>query len=94
MSFSLIEDIRTVAELDNNLRTVAAHVHETGRPLIVTSNGKPDVVVLDAATYERHLKLANLAKLLRQAEEDVDAGRTRPVKDFLKEFKRAKKISR
>jgi hypothetical protein len=39
-----------------------------------------------------YLGAANLAKLLVPAERDVERGKTRPGRDFLKEFKRAKKI--
>jgi len=35
-----------------------------------------------------HLQAGNLAKFLVPAELDIDSGRTRPVRKFLKEFKR------
>ena len=41
-----------------------------------------------------HLQAGNLAKLLAPAELDIDGGRTRPARDFIKEFKRVKKIQR
>jgi hypothetical protein len=43
--------------------------------------------------YEKYLQAANLAKLIAPAEQDLESGRTRPARDFVKEFKRAKKIS-
>jgi hypothetical protein len=49
---------------------------------------------MDTTTYEKHLKASNMARLLAQAEEDVAAGRTRPIRSFLKEFKHARKVSR
>jgi hypothetical protein len=41
-----------------------------------------------------HLQVGNLARLLAPAELDIDRGRTRPVRKFLKEFKSVKKIQR
>jgi prevent-host-death family protein len=86
------EDIRSVTDLKRNTREILDHLHATGRPVILTVNGRADSVLLDVRVYERHLKAANLAKLIASAEQDVKKGRTRPIHDFLKEFKRAKKI--
>ena len=93
MNISLIEDIKTMAEFQSEPDKLAAQVHETGRPIVVTKNGKPDLVLMDAAAYERKLKSANLAEMLAEAEADINAGRTQPYGKFMKEFRRAKKIS-
>lgn len=85
------EDIRSVTELKRNTRDILNHLHATGRPVILTVNGRVDSVLLDVRVYEKHLRAANLAKLLVQAERDIESGKTRPARDFLKEFKRAKK---
>lgn len=86
------EDIRSVTDLKRNTREILDHLHDTGRPVILTVNGRADSVLLDVRVYEKHLKATNLAKPVAAAEQDVEKGRTRPVPDFLKEFKRAKKI--
>jgi len=86
------EDIRSVTDLKRNTRDILDHLHATGRPVILTVNGRADSVLLDVRVYEKHLQAGNLAKLLAPAERDVESGRTRSARDFLKEFKRAKKI--
>jgi hypothetical protein len=48
---------------------------------------------MDAKTYEKHLRAANLSRLLVPAEADIAAGRVRSARSFLKEFKSARKIS-
>ncbi|MHB8881559.1 MAG: type II toxin-antitoxin system Phd/YefM family antitoxin [Thermodesulfovibrionales bacterium] len=88
------EDIRSVTDLKRNTRDILDHLHATGRPVILTVNGKADSVLLDVRVYERHLQAGNLAKLLAPAELDIASGRTRPARDFLTEFKRDKKIQR
>jgi len=60
--------------------------------VVLTVNGRADAVLLDAQTYEKHLKVANIARLLAGAEEDIAAKWTRPMRSFLKEFKHARKI--
>ena len=92
MSIHLIDDIRSVTELKRKTREVLRQLHETRRPVVVTVNGKADAVLMDARTYEQHLGAANMAQLLATAEADVAARRTRPMRAFLKEFKRARKV--
>jgi len=88
MSISVTEDIRSVSELKRDTRKIFRHLHETGRPMVVTVKGKPDVVLLDAAVYERRLAEINLARLLAEGEEDIRAGRVRPAREAIKDIKR------
>ena len=92
MSMSFSEDIRSVTDLKRKTREILKQIHRTGRPVVLTVNGKADAVLIDVKTYEKHLKAANLLRLLVRAEEDVAAKRTRSMRSFLKEFKNARKI--
>jgi prevent-host-death family protein len=92
MPLSLTEDVKTVSEVKKNLRAVLEQVRDSGRPVVVTVNGKPDAVLIDVETYERKLKALNLVSLLAEGERDIRRGRTRTASAFLKELKRAKKI--
>jgi prevent-host-death family protein len=94
MSLSPSEDIRSVTELKRKTKEILSQVHRTKRPVVLTVNGKADAVLMDTKTYERHLKAGNMARLLARAEEDITAGRTRPIRSFIKEFNRARKVSR
>jgi len=87
------DDIRSVTELKRRTREILTQVRSTGRPVVLTVNGKADAVLMNARTYEKHLSASNLAKLIAPAEDDVRTGRTRPMSAFLREFKRARKIS-
>ena len=73
--------------MERNTRQILDHMHKTGRPVILTVNGKADAVLIDAKTFEKHLKASNLARLLAQGEEDITAGRTREMGQVLREFK-------
>ena len=90
----LTDDIRSVTDLKRNTREILDHARRTGRPVVLTVNGRADAVLMDAKTFDRHLSASNAARLLAPAEEDVRNGRTRSVRSFLREFKSAKKISR
>ena len=43
--------------------------------------------------YEKYLEAGNLARLLRPAEQEVELGKTRSAREFIKEFKSARDIS-
>lgn len=93
MSISILEDIKTVSELKKKTNEIFKQMHNTGRPIIVTINGKPDAVLLDVQVFEKKLKSLNLGLLLAEAEADVKEGRTRAARDFMQELKSGAKIS-
>lgn len=91
---SITKDIKSVTDLKKKTNEIFRHMHRTGRPVIVTVNGKPNAVLLDVEVFEKKLKAFNLGLLLAEAETDVKEKRTRPARDFLKEFKNIAKVSR
>jgi prevent-host-death family protein len=92
MPISLSEDIHSVTDLKRRTREIVDQLHRTGRPVVLTVNGRADAVLLEVKTYETLLKSANLARLLAPAETEVAAGRTRPAREFFTEFKRARDL--
>lgn len=65
----------TVADLQRGYRTLVEKIKESGEPLVVVNNGKPDVVVVDAKTYNIRVKrLQELEEeyLLRIYKEAID----------------------
>ena len=93
MSLSISEDIKTVSELKKKTNEIFKQLHNTGRPIVVTVNGKPDAILMDVDVFEKKMKALNLGLLLAQAEKDVKDGRTKDARIFLKEIKKSAKIS-
>ena len=56
MSISIKEDITSVSDLKKRTNEILKQMHRTGRPIIVTVNGKPEAVLLDVEVFERKLK--------------------------------------
>ena len=94
MALTPSEDIRSVTDLKRKTKEILNQVNRTQRPVVLTVNGRANAVLMDTKTYEEHLRAGNMALLLAPAERDVAVGRTRPMRSILKEFKRARKISR
>jgi prevent-host-death family protein len=91
---NVLEDIRAVSELKAQTRKLLAEVRASGRPMVITVKGKPCVVLVDAADFERRERALALAGQLARGEEDIRAGRTRPAREFLKELGGAKRRKR
>jgi prevent-host-death family protein len=94
MAISLTEDFKTIEELRADPDAVLKQARKTGRPVVVTVRGKPDVVILDAAVYESRLKAMNMAHLIAEAEASIRTQGTRPVEEFMDELYHEKKIPR
>lgn len=94
MAETLSKNTATVTDLKNKTREIIQRVHHTQKPLTVTVNGKPDVVLLAAEVFERKLKVLNLKRMLAQADRAIQEGRTRPAGEFLKDLKKRAKIHR
>lgn len=66
-----------------------ARLHQTGEPLVLTVNGKAEVVVQDAAAYQELVEAAAKAEreetiaAIREGLSDVAAKRTKPARAVL-----------
>ncbi len=93
MNVHLTQDFKTINELAKNTMAIVKNVRRTGQPVVVTMGGKPGVVIVAADDYEQKLHVKRLRSMLLEAEADIEAGRERPLEEFLEELNHAKKIS-
>jgi prevent-host-death family protein len=85
-------DIHSLTDFKKNTPDFLRQLKDTGEPVVLTINGKAELVVQDAASYQKLLDLAEEAKVvegIRQGLEDMKAGRTISLDDF-KEHARKK----
>lgn len=88
---NLSRDIHSLTDFKKNTPDFLKQLKDTGEPVVLTINGKAELVVQDAASYQRLLELAEGAKVLegiRRGLEDVAAGRTEPIADAFAEIRR------
>lgn len=57
-----MEDIRSLSEFQRNTRAHIKRLSKTGRPEVLTVNGKASIVVQDADAYQRLLDQLEFAK--------------------------------
>ena len=90
----LAKDIQSLSHFKRNTANVMKQMRESGNPVVLTVNGKAEIVVQDAAAYQRLMALAERAEMmefLREAKADADAGRTLPAREFLQSLGQKKK---
>ena len=82
-----------IDSLTNFKRQTAGYLrqlHESGSPMVLTVNGKAEVVVQDAAAYQRLVELAARADreeavaAIREGLADAEAGRIKPARKALR----------
>src|SRR5579859_3493398 len=93
----LSQDIRSLSDFKRNTSEFMTQMKESGHPVVLTVNGKAELVVQDAASYQRLLELAERAEMmefLRESREDLEAGRTQPALDALERLAKKHKLNR
>jgi PHD/YefM family antitoxin component YafN of YafNO toxin-antitoxin module len=91
--------VSTPAPTTETLSGFARHAAEwlerlkaTGQPVVLTSDGKAELVVQDVAAYRRLVQQAERAEMmefLRKSHADMEAGRTRPAREAIEALGRS-----
>ena len=86
-----------MSDFKRNSREFLERMRETGNPVVLTINGKAEVVVQDAASYQKLLNYIDDMEALegiKRGLADVEAGRVTPVEKFEKDFRKRHGIPR
>jgi prevent-host-death family protein len=90
-------DIQPLTTLRRRSSKFLQQIKRTKRPVVLTVNGKAAAVIQGPEAYQRLLDIAAQADAregIRQGLEDARKGRTRPAKQFFREFETQHGISR
>jgi len=60
------EDIGSLTDFNRNTKAHLKRLRRTGRPELLTVNGKAEVIVQSAAAYERLIKMLEKLKRIRE----------------------------
>ena len=86
------EDITSLTDFKRDTSAHVRKLRRTGRPQVLTVNGKAVLVVLDAAAYQELAALIDRAEAIegiRRGMEDFASGRARPARTALESARRA-----
>ncbi len=82
---NISRDIHSLSSFKRNTLEFIEQMKQTGKPVVLTVNGKAELVVQDAQSYQKLLdsleRLETIAGI-KQGLEDVEAGRTISLNEF------------
>ena len=90
------QDIRSLTDFKRHTAELTEQMKTSGRPLILTVNGKAEFVLQDAASYQALNEAAERAATvegIRRGLEQSARGEGRPVGEFFAEFRERHSIT-
>jgi prevent-host-death family protein len=84
------KDIHSLSDFKRNTSEFLEQMRGTGHPVVLTINGKAELVVQDAASYQKLLDRVDELEALegiKRGLADVAAGRVTPLRQFESEFR-------
>ena len=93
---NISRDIHSLSSFKRNTLESIEQMKQTGEPIVLTVNGKAELVVQDAESYQKLLDaLERLEAIagIKQGLEDVEAGRTVSMEEFEQEMQQKYDIS-
>jgi prevent-host-death family protein len=90
MELDLSKDIRSLTDFKRQTTSLVKRMKKTGHPVVLTVNGKAEIVVQDAESYQKLLERIDRAEAIegiRKGLADVQHGRTRPVRTALEDLR-------
>ena len=86
----IANDIDSLSNFKRHTPEFIERLKAGGRPVVLTVNGKAELVVQDAAAYQKLIDIAERAErldALRASIDDMKAGRVTPAADMLAEMR-------
>ena len=79
-----LREVRSVTEFQRNIKEYVGRLKENKTPLVLTVNGRAELVVQDAESYQlllERLERAETVAAIRRGMKDAEEGRMIPLKD-------------
>ena len=86
-----LEDIRSLTDFQRNTKAHLKRLKSTGRPEVLTVNGKAELIVQDAAAYEETL---DAIRGIQRGLDEMAAGKGEPARKVLDRIRTKYKIPR
>lgn len=87
-SMQVTEDIMPLSQFKVQASKVLNSLHETGRSVVITQNGKPSAVVITPEEFDRLREREEFVAAVEEGRADAKAGRTTGTPELEKHFDR------
>jgi PHD/YefM family antitoxin component YafN of YafNO toxin-antitoxin module len=94
MMLDLANDIRSLSDFKRNTVDLLDRIRKTGNPMVLTINGKAELIVQDAEAYQALLDRVETLEGIQRGVADVKAGRTKPAPQVFDKLRRKHGIPR
>jgi hypothetical protein len=87
------QDIHSLTDFKTRTPEFLGKLRETERAMLLTVNGRAEIAVMSATTFQHVLEALDALDALRGIQagvQDKEAGRTRPVEEFFAEIRKRK----
>lgn len=79
--------VKPISYLKANAAEVLMDLAETGEPMVITQNGEAKAVIQDVTSFEQTQETLALLKLLALGNQDIEAGKTKPIHAVVKRLR-------
>ncbi|CAC5343344.1 MULTISPECIES: type II toxin-antitoxin system Phd/YefM family antitoxin [Planktothrix] len=93
---NLNRDIQSLSTFKRNTNEMITQMKETGNPIVLTVNGKAELVVQDAVSYQKLLDFIEKLETIigiKKGLEDIAIGDTQTLNQFIEEMQQKHGIS-
>ena len=91
-----LQNIQSLTDFKRNTAEYVKQIKQTGDPLVLTVNGKAEIIVQDAQAYQELLERVERAETvaaIRQGMKEFEEGKSRPAREALEELRQKYGIS-
>ncbi len=88
---NLAQGIDSLTSFKRDTSRFVSKLKKSGEPMVLTVNGKAELIVQDAASYQKlveQVRHAETLQILQRSLDDMKAGRVRPIREALLQLKR------
>lgn len=86
----ITKDIQPLTNFKRNTTELLRQMKETGEPIVLTINGRAELVVQDAGSYQKLLELVDRLEAIagvRKGLEESKRGEGQPIEDAVREIR-------
>jgi prevent-host-death family protein len=88
---SSLKNIESLTAFKRNTAEYVKKIKKSGKPLVLTVNGKAEIIVQDAESYQQMIKILDKTEIIeavREGLESVRQGKTMSLDQFDKEIRK------
>jgi prevent-host-death family protein len=86
---SALHSTHSLNDLGTDFEKMLLHLRRTRKPVLLTKNGKPEAMLIDARKLPQKISSKKLQLLIEEAEADIAAGRYEDFDQYMRRFRDA-----